>query len=247
VTTDTHVSQLVLDTMALGALDRDIAARVQAHLAHCTRCRDDERIAAELRAQFTVQVLPRRLPAHRSPRWWWLVWPAVAAVLFVVMVWRGRAEQVDELDIHGELGIKGDASWQVFANRDGHVFVVHDGTELAAGDRIRFAMIPAGARYLLVASIDGLGTATIYHPYDGLQSMAIEGDRVEPAGSIVLDAAPGPERIYAILSDEPIAADIVRAQLRAIARGGADAIRNTRTLPLPARAQVSLVFEKASP
>jgi len=242
MTTDTHVSQLVLDTKALGALDRDIAARVQAHLAHCTRCRDDERIAAELRAQFTVQVLPRGLPARRSPRWLWFACPAAAAVLLLVMmVWRSPVERVDDL------GIKGNASWQVFANRDGQVFAVHDGTELVAGDRIRFAMIPAGARYLLVASIDGLGTATIYYPYDGPQSTAIEGDRVEPAGSIMLDAAPGPERIYAILSDEPIAADLVRAQLRAVARGGADAIRNTRTLPLAARAQVSVVFEKGGP
>jgi len=39
----------------------------------------------------------------------------------------------------------------------------------------------------------------------------------------------------------------VTAQLRAVAARGADAIRETRTLPLAARAQLSLVFEKASP
>ena len=135
----------------------------------------------------------------------------------------------------------------MFANHDGRVFAVHDGTTLDAGDRIRFAVTPAGVRYLLVASIDGLGAATIYYPYGGPQSAIIEGDRVEPAGSIELDAAPGPERIYALLSDEPIAADTVIAKLRAVAGGGADAIRHAPALELPVRAQLSLVFEKAAP
>lgn len=241
MTTEPHISQLMLDALPLGALDRDSEARVQAHLANCARCRQDAQDAADLRQQFTVHVLPRGLPAGRSRRRLWLV-PAFAAVLVIAVIGlRPRPTRT------GELGIKGEASWQVFANRDGQVFAVRDGTELAAGDQIRFAVIPAGARYLMVASVDGLGVATIYYPYDGAESAPIEGDRIEPDGSIVLDAAPGPERIYALLSDEPIAADAARAQLRAVARGGADAIRGMRTLQLPVRAQVSLVFEKAAP
>ena len=78
-------------------------------------------------------------------------------------------------------------------------------------------------------------------------SAAIGGERVEPAGSIALDAARGPERIYAILSDQPVAAADVVARLREVAAGGAEAIRATRTLPIAARAQLSLVFEKAAP
>jgi hypothetical protein len=235
----------MLDALALRALDRDSEARVHAHLACCASCRDDARIAAELRQRFTAHVLPRGVPARRPPRRSWLLIPALVAVL-LAFAWRSRPAPVPELGIT-ELGIKGGASWQVFANHDGRVFAVHDGATLAAGDRIRFAVIPAGARYLLVASIDGLGAATIYYPYDGPQSAIIEGDRVEPAGSIKLDAAPGPERIYALLSDEPIAADTVLAELRAVAAGGADAIRDARALELPVRTQLSLVFEKATP
>jgi hypothetical protein len=243
MTTEPHISPLMLDALSLGALDRDSEARVQAHLASCASCRQDAQDAAELRRQFTVHVLPRGLPARRSYRRLWLV-PAFAAVLLVVVIGlRPRPARTEQL------GIKGEASWQVFANRDGRVFAVRDGTRLAAGDRIRFAVIPAGARYLMVASVDGLGAATIYYPYEGAGSAPIQGDRVEPNGSIVLDAAPGPERIYALLSDQPIAADAVTAQLRTIARAGADAIRGMRALPLPLplRAQVSLVFEKAAP
>ena len=240
MTAEPHVSQLMLDALALCALDRDSAARVQAHLACCASCRDDARIAAQLRQRFTVHVLPRGVPARRRPRRSWLLIPPLMAALLAIG-WCSRPAPV------AELAIKGEASWQVFANHDGRVFAVHDGTALAAGDRIRFAVTPAGARYLLVASIDGLGAATIYYPYDGPHSAIIEGDRVEPAGSIELDAAPGPERIYALLSDQPIAADAVIVQLRAVAVGGAAAIRDARPLALPVRAQLSLVFEKATP
>ncbi len=147
-----------------------------------------------------------------------------------------------------ELAIKGDATWQVFANRDGQTFTVHDGTQLEPGDRIRFAVIPDGAHYVLVASIDGAGTVSIYFPYGGSESAPLPaqaGARSLLPGSIVLDSAPGPERMFAIFSDEPIAADQVVDQLRAIGAGGADAIREPHALTISnARAQASTLFEK---
>jgi hypothetical protein len=246
VTAPGHVSALLLDALALGALDGDAAARVRAHLASCAECRSDHEAAAELRAQFSRLVLPRTLPVRRPRRWVWLAAPALAA-LCVILALRLRQPPVPEL------AIKGDASWEVFANRAGRVFAVHDGTRLAEGDRIRFAIVPGGARYLLVASVDGGGGVTMYYPYNGVQSVSItdgeggDGGRIEPPGSIVLDAAPGPERIYAMLSDVALPVELVTTLLQAVAGGGADAIRATRTLPLPVRAQLSLVFEKAGP
>jgi len=243
--TTSHVSPLTLDALALGALDRDREAEIHAHLAGCAECRGARDAAAALREHFTARVLPRGLPARRPPRWRWLVAPALSAALAVallVVLWPRALPPAPN-----DLGIKGTASWQVFANRSGHTFAVHDGTELAAGDRIRFIVVPGGARYLLVASVDGRGAVTIYYPYEGSQSAPIDGERFELTGSIVLDAAPGPERIYALLSDEPITADAVRAPLRVVARGGAVAIRGTYTLPVPVRAQASLVFEKVAP
>jgi hypothetical protein len=238
--TNTHVSPLMIDALALDALDHDTAAHVLAHLASCARCRGDQKDAAELREQFARSVLPRGLPVRPRRRWAWLAVPAVAVAVLIIALWQ-RPERRDEL------GIKGDASWQVFGNRDGQTFAVRDETELVPGDRIRFVVLPDGAKYLLVASVDGSGTVTIYYPYNGEHSASIKGDRFELAGSIVLDDAPGPERIYAILSDHPVAAAVVAAQLRELAAGGANAIRATRGLPLPVRAQLSLVFEKASP
>jgi hypothetical protein len=240
MTTDTHISALMVDALALHVLDHDTAAHVRAHLASCTRCSGDQNEAADLREQFARSVLPRGLPMHQPHRWTWLAVPAVAVAVLIIALWQ-RPERRDEI------AIKGVASWQVFANRDGQTFAVRDEAELVPGDRIRFVVLPDGARYLLVASVDGGGGVTIYYPYNGEHSASVDGDRFELAGSIVLDDAPGPERIYAILSDHPVAAAVVTAHLRGLAAGGANAIRATRALPLPVRAQLSLVFEKASP
>ncbi|HZJ63423.1 MAG TPA: zf-HC2 domain-containing protein, partial [Kofleriaceae bacterium] len=157
--TSSHVSALQLDALALDALDGDAAARVRAHLVSCAQCRSDQEAAAELRAQFSRSVLLRTLPVRRPRRWLWLAVPALAALGVILALWP-RQPPVPEI------AIKGDASWEVFANRDGRVFAVHDGSRLGAGDRIRFAIVPAGARYLLVASVDGGGAVTIYYPYN---------------------------------------------------------------------------------
>jgi hypothetical protein len=232
-----HLSSLTLDALALDALDAEARARALAHLDGCERCRGDRDAAAELRAHFSAVVLPRRrVPS--APRRAWLLVPALAAIVVVFLVWPREPPP--------EIAVKGDAAWQVFAHRGDLTFAVHDGAELAAGDRIRFVVAPGAARYLLVASIDGAGNATIYYPYGAAASEPIAGPRVELPGSIVLDAAPGPERVFALLSDEPLASAAVLAELRAIGAGGPDAIRRTFGLTIPAvRAQPSIVFEKA--
>jgi putative zinc finger protein len=239
-----HVSALALDALALGALDQAETTQVRTHLAGCSTCRADQDAAAALRAEFATRVLPRGLPVRRPRRWPWLVFPAIAAAAVTLTLWLAPRPRIAP---DSDLAIKGGASWQVFAHRAGQTFPVHDGTPLAAGDRIRFVVVPEQATYLIVASVDGSGAITVYYPYGGDHSVAIEGDRVELAGSIELDDAPGPERIYALLSDRPIAAETVKSRLRAVAAGGAAAIRGTETLELPVRAELSLVFEKLAP
>lgn len=246
-----HLSALALDALALDALDGAATTAARAHLASCERCRTDLERAAELRAYFTVAVLPRTRPQRRrrARPLAWLAVPALGALAAVWVGLRGGDHPRTARDEAGpELAIKGDATWQVFANRGGRTFAVHDGTPLVAGDRIRFAVTPDGARYLLVASIDGAGAASIYFPYNGTESAPLTpGERVELPGSIVLDAAPGPERVFALFSDEPIAAQLVIGQLRTIGADGADAIRAPRRLDVGARVQSSLVFEKVTP
>lgn len=237
-----HLSAYTLDALALDVLDGEARKGALDHLAGCARCCADRDAAAELRAHFIVEVLPRTR-AVAPPRAWrraWLAIPALAGVVVLLVLLRRGDPPAPEL------AAKGDATWQVFAHRGDLTFAVHDGAELAAGDRIRFVVAPGAARFLLVASIDGAGHATIYYPYGAAESEPIAGARVELPGSIVLDAAPGPERVFAILSDEAIASAAVLAELRAIGAGGPEAIRRTGTLSIPALAQRSIVFEKAA-
>jgi hypothetical protein len=107
---------------------------------------------------------------------------------------------------------------------------------------------PGGMRYLLIASLDGRGQATIYHPYGGAESSAVTDPiRLEVPGSIVLDDAPGPERIYALFSRTPIPARDVTASLAAVFARGAPAIRSELRLDLAAEEQASVFFEKGAP
>jgi hypothetical protein len=63
----------------------------------------------------------------------------------------------------------------------------------------------------------------------------------------VLDAAPGPERVFALLSREPLDAAQVKRELARVGAGGAAAIRGTRLLALSADEQPSVLFEKPAP
>ena len=242
-----HLSAFALDALALGALDPASEAAARMHLERCPRCRADHHAAAELRGYFAVHVMYRTAPRAAGNARWWLLAPALAAAvaLVIVLVGVGRERPEPEAD----LAIKGGASARVYAHRDDRTFAVEDGTRLAAGDRIRFAIVPAGAPFLLIASIDGSGAATIYYPYGGRASAPLgPAGRGELPGSIVLDAAPGPERVFALFSDEPLDASVVIDQLHELAARGSESIRATRALPIAgARAQSSVVFEKVAP
>jgi len=232
-----HVSAFARDALGLGALPEAEAARVREHLAGCETCRGERDTDAAMHAEFRARVLPRTLPQPRR-RWWMLVaLPALAAAALVmfVLVRHGDPREPD-------LGIKGGPAWQVVALHGDHELRVHDFTKLAAGDRVRFVVVPNGARYVTIASVDGTGAASIYYA-----AVKLEGPRVEVPDSIVLDAAPGPERLFALFSDQPLDAAPIEAKLRALGTGGAAKIRAASALDVPARAQLTLVFEKEQP
>jgi hypothetical protein len=128
------------------------------------------------------------------------------------------------------------------------VFPVSPGEPLRPGDQIRFVLERVRYRYVLIASVDGAGRASIYVPYEGSASLDIgAGDRVEIPGSIVVDDTPGPERLFALVSARPIDAAGVRAALANVGAGGPSAIRGTRRVDVGADDQVSMLLEKVVP
>jgi hypothetical protein len=145
------------------------------------------------------------------------------------------------------LGVKGAATLAIFAAGKQGVQPVSDGTALHPGDRIRFVLWPAGQRHVVIASIDGAGKATVYHPFGGRESAPLrEGMRVEVPGSIALDASPGPERVFAVLAPRPFSTASVIEALRGLGTKGPTAIRATTTLPLTLASvtQQSILIEK---
>ena len=244
-----HPSSLGLDALAADKLAGEEAAGARAHVATCERCREDLAAAEAARSYFTRDVLPRTLGtvARRRRRWWAfapaVLVPALAVIALVIWQRRGDAPVV----VEDEIRMKGGLAFQIFANRGGEVIAVRDGARLAAGDQIRFVVGSGGPSFLLVASIDGAGTATVYYPYGGDRSGPATREPSELPGSIVLDTAPGPERVFALVSAEPLDAAVVKQALLAIGTRGAGAIRATRTLDVPATAQATIAFEKGPP
>jgi hypothetical protein len=245
-----HLSALVIDDLASERLSDEQRARALGHLDRCARCRDDLAATRAAREHFATVVLPRRLPAVRArlapiapiaPRRAWMVMAATAVAMLVAIV-GGRWRRPVEPNILA----KGGFALQVVARRADRVFAVREGARLRARDTLRFVITSATHPYLMVASIDGAGQPDIYYPYAGDRSARLDDvtSRIELPGAVELDDAHGPERLFALASDAPLAAADVRAALTRLGAAGDDAIRATRALPIAAATQSSLLFEK---
>lgn len=248
-----HLSSMKLDAFAIGSLAPGELSLARAHLDGCARCRGELEAIEASHAKFSRDVFPRTVPRVRArmearpwfqlPRWLYVAVPAGAVAMLAVFFVRQPPPAE-----HAYLGVKGGAAMQVFARTNNQVRAVKDGATLAPGDELRFVVAPAGKRFLLVASVDAAGNANVYYPFDGAASMALPPEpRVELPDSIVLDEAPGPERVFALFSDAPLNAHQVTEQLRQLAAGGPAKIREARSLPVEGAAQLTFVFEKTTP
>lgn len=242
-----HVSSMTIDAVAGGLITGDELATALTHIETCARCRADLAVAEAACATFKRDVLPRTIGRLR-PRPWWrslapLMVPVLAAAAVLILIAR-KPETTTGTD--DDIRAKGPATFQVYAKRGDRVLALRDGSRLAPGDAIRFVAGSRVAGYLLVGSVDGAGTASIYFPYRGTRSGAIGGAPAELPGSIVLDDAPGPERLFAVFTTEPIEAAAMTSALEALGKRGADAIRQVQVLPISGAFQASLVFEKES-
>lgn len=236
----THPSTFELDALLLHALAPEEERRLRDHLEACDRCRAVLEELQRAQTHFRTAVQPRalqRLAEHRRShrlRWWWLA-PMAVGLMFALLPLPPPEP---------DLAPKG-LALQVYARRDAEVFGVRDGDRLAPGDEVRFVVQPDGLPFLLVASVDGAGKASIYFPFGGTASAAVENrDQVVVPGSIRMDGTLGPERIHALLSSHPLDAATVLARLQALGARGHGAIRAGGPLDLGAQAELSLVIEK---
>jgi len=249
-----HVSSFDLEAMRLEALPDADRAWVSDHVRHCARCADLARDVGSSRERFTRSVLPRlraAAAARRARRAWWqrpwlgaLLVP-VAAVIVLLVAPPKPAPPSPPAAGDPDIGIQGGPGLMVVARREARVFPVDVSQPLRAGDQLRFVLQQPPYPFVLIASIDGAGQATVYVPYGGGESARFEpAPRIEVPGSIVIDASPGPERLFALYSRRPIPAAAVRVALARIGAGGADAIRRTEHLQVGADAQSTVLMEK---
>jgi hypothetical protein len=260
-TTDSHLSPYLLDSLRLGRLPADGAHAAEAHLGACPACQQLEHDLVAEQRRFEENVLPRTRPVLRAraddlvrPAAWrrWLLVilvPLAPAALVLVLVARPRpAEQPLAGNTAVYQGTKGEASFFVVGRREGRVFPVAGAGPLGAGDSIRF-VVTSHRRYLMIASVDGHHHCKVYVPYDGSESAAVPLDRkleLPEGGSIELDATPGPERIFALYSQRPLAARVVLGGLERRGARGQDAVRTTQRLEVEADVQLTELVEKAS-
>jgi hypothetical protein len=262
--TSSHLTCLDFDSLDLAGPGSPGAGPFVAHLDACPACREQQKARQALADQFAREVLPRSLPAVRQrlaprSRWrmgWWAfaLSPVACGVLLAFLGLHkstdhtlsvGKPVPGDLGDIGIDIGIKGGRDLLTYVRRGNKVTRLAPGGVVAAGDALRFVVETGSHRYLFIAGVDGGGRAHAYYPFGQWQSAAVAPhSRFEVPGSLVLDNAPGPERIFALVSSRPLDGDDVRPILEALARRGQQAIRTTAA-PSVVEAEISsILFEK---
>jgi hypothetical protein len=256
-----HPSELELHRVALGQLPPDRQASVEAHAGDCPLCADalaslrlaHQAFEGDVHARTAGALVARagRGGPRRRSAWLWLLGAPAAAVVLIVGWGALRGTGVLGPDLRAKGPGGGQAvGLEVFARRGDQVFAVSAQTPLQQGDAIRFVVRkPAELDQLLVVGVQAAGAVTVYHPFAGATSVALDAraGRLEVEGSVVLDDRTGPERVFALLGRAPIALDSVRAALAGLAAGGAAAVRATAHLDVPADGQASVLLERTSP
>jgi hypothetical protein len=222
-------SQFALDDQAL----HGGGSAVTAHVQTCARCQAimAERAAHLARFHDGSATLWTRIAANgqerRRRRRWRRVFvqlPALVAGLGAVALLIVGARPFHRSAPSSYVAPKGGAPVEIVCRRGETSFVLAPGDEVAPGDSLRFRPLPVwpDARLIHIGSVDGTGRYTPFYPSAaGATSVAIP-DRGQPLeGSITLDAAPGPERLFVVLSATPVRETDVRHVAESRAATGA--------------------------
>jgi hypothetical protein len=214
---------------------------VREHLARCESCRarmhERELLSAEFRSEL-APVIPaafrqkvRSPSARRSRRTFVACLSAAAVVVIGLFVLRSKPYH----------GVKG-AALEVVRMRDGAIEMLEPGDRVRSGDALRFRpKASSSERYVFIGSVDGEGRFSTFYPSEGeSQSVALPPAGEFLSGAVILDESSGPERIFALYSEHPLDAQVVR---RAAERLPPSQLR----LVLPSARQVWLVLQKDSP
>lgn len=226
------------------------AAAMQSSLQGCADCRARYDRLAEAQAGFLDSVRPElesaailaRLeapaaapPSKLAARWYerlggGLVPALMAAVLLLavapVALDLGAPEPPTTRQKGGGVGLV------MFVKDGAGIHRGADGERLRQGDQVQFRYSAGGHRHLFVLSVDARGVLSPLYPEDPTESISVEAEGTHVLeGSVILDDAVGPERIFAIFSDGPVTfGELDRAARDGLARAGG--VTGLSALPL---------------
>ena len=221
------------------------AATIDTHVATCPRCQARLRVRALHVSRFDAAlagpvwqgVQARRAAgdarigagAARGPRLF--SWPVLAlalggaaAIPLLVMVLPRHATRA--VGSAAYIATKGRAAVDIVCRRAGRVFALAPDQPVAPGDELRFLARPVAApptarplAFIQIGSVDGGGAYAPFYPsQDGSASVPLPAPGTALPGSIRLDDAPGPERLFVVLSARPLSVAAVAAAARAHAK-----------------------------
>lgn len=206
----TCLSEFALDDVVIHG-----AGAATTHVTGCTRCQ--RRVAAREAAKEAFRSIgPAVWPAvlegrrARARRFWqrpFLMAPlALAGAMAFVLMTRTSPPSPYS-------GAKGALSLSIVARRGDEVFALDAARRAQAGDALRFLpAAPSPFRFVAIVSVDGRDEVTFFYPSSGQdRSVPLPPAGQALPGSIVLDDAPGPERLLVALTDQPIVASELRA------------------------------------
>lgn len=209
-------SEFALDRLHLSG--DDACARDQ-HVGSCAHCQARLQQRRQVEAEFeqsggdafwrrVAREYDERRRRRRNLRFAFAPLVACAAALLLVA---GRSAFRPQSD---QLTAKGPPVLELHCRRGGRAYVLGVGDAVQAGDELRFVpRTNASERgYIQVGSVDGTGAYTPFYPdaLDG-NSVPLPAPGQPLAGSIRLDDAPGPERLFVVVSRTPLSAVAVRA------------------------------------
>lgn len=202
---------------------------------------DNERELAAYPPGPAVELIEARLRKVPRRRRRWLA-PLVVAGLAAAAILILPHSPAHETDEPETTRVKGRARLLVFRQVGDRAERLHDDDAVRSGDVIQVRYNAGGARYAVIASIDGAAGVTLHFPANTEAPTDVgEGTHTLPE-AFALDDAPRFERFFFITANEPVDVGGTLDALRALARRG-DAADAVLDLP-PAIHQASFRLRK---
>jgi len=237
-----HPSALRLEAHLLD----QVHSAVSGHVEGCEDCRAHLLTMQRQGDDFMRYVYPSTVDAlvpKAARRWTWAAvlapLTALAAAAVVLVVNRGPRPDY--------IGTKGVAiKLNVYAGLEAGARALSDKDQVPASAALRFRIQPARPCHLGIVSVDEHGAVSQLYPQSGDVAPTLERVETLPGGAI-LDGQPGPERIFAVCSAEPLPMQQIEAAVKSAAGTGAASVRAVDSITgLPSgTAQATLLLEKA--